>query len=505
MKKPIPKSNSEIQFILPKTLSNQVKVVGIGGCGSNSVNHLHKLNLENIDLVICNTDAQALESSSVPNKFQLGANLTFGTGAGGDPLVGKEAAEESLSELEQIAESRTKVVILTAGMGGGTGTGALPVIAKMLRNKNILTIAIVTFPFDFEGTKRSKIAKRGVEELNKNFDSLLVLRNNILKDRFGNLTLGNAFDKSDEILIKTTNCILKVLTQNFRINIDLKDLKSVLNSEGQSFIGYGESSGENRIQKALDEVLNNPLLAESFVNEAILLVLSKDFDVTIKEMELITSKINNEAGDKINYIVGIGSDESLNEEISITLIGSGSEKVTAEEEVSFHLDKAIDLKQIFEDPYFELGLKGGKDAVNLQKNSEVNHLEGLMLSPEELGAKLEEHNQVENLELVDIETPHRHEMESSTSKKSSLENKSKEEILKKKVKSRKEKKKSEAHNPLTFPFFYENEIEEEDLEIKELVGDIESIGDVEFVSKSEIKREEKESKPKDKNEFYFEN
>ncbi|MCY3998380.1 MAG: cell division protein FtsZ [Flavobacteriaceae bacterium] len=508
MKKPIPKSDSEIQFILPETLSSQVKIVGIGGCGSNSVNHLQELNLENTDLVICNTDAQALENSSVPNKFQLGANLTFGTGAGGDPQVGKEAAEESLSELEQIAESRTKVVILTAGMGGGTGTGALPVIAKMLRNKNILTIAIVTFPFDFEGTKRLNIAKKGIKELNKNFDSLLVLRNNVLKDRFGDLTLSNAFDKSDEILIKTTNCILKVLTQDFRINIDLKDLKSVLNSEGQSFIGYGESSGENRTHKALDKVLNNPLLAESFVkdvDEAILLVISRDFDVTIKEMELITSKINYEAGNKINYIMGIGSDENLNEEISITLIGSGSEKVTVEEEVRFYINKTIDLNQIFKDPYFELGLRGGKDSLSLQKVSDVDHLESQILSHEELDVELEEHDDLENLELVDVEKPHEHEIEPTISKKSEIgDNKVKEDITTKEVETKKSKERLEKPTPLTIPFFYENEQREEGLEVTELVDDIDPIGEVEFVSKSEIKKEEKESKTKDENEFYFE-
>ncbi len=503
-----PYSNTEIEFILPKTLSNQVKIVGIGGCGSNSVNHLHRLNLENTDLVICNTDSQALESSSVSNKFQLGVQLTYGTGAGGDPQVGKKAAEESLSELEQIAESRTKVVILTAGMGGGTGTGALPVIAKMLRSKSILTIAIVTFPFDFEGPKRLNIAKKGLKELSENFDSLLVLRNNVLKDRFGDLTMSDAFDKSDEILIKTTKCILNVLTQNFRVNIDLQDLKSVLNSQGQSFIGYGESSGKDRTKKAITDALNNPLLAESFVKdveEALLLVISKDFDLTINEMETITSYINHEAGKKINYFIGVGSDENLEEEISITLIGSGYEKATIQEEVNFELEKDFDIKQVFKDPYFELGLNDDKGSVNFQKESVMNHRASEVVPQDELETDQEKLNDDQNREPVDIENSNQQEIESKTSERPELENQSKEdEIIKKKLETGKTKGKSENPNPITIPFFYEDEKKAEDIEITTLIDDMEPTSEIEFVSKSEIKKEKKELKTKDENEFYFE-
>ena len=501
MKNPTPKSNLEIEFILPKTLSNQVKVVGIGGCGSNSVNHLHELNLENTDLVICNTDSQALDSSPVPNKFQLGAQLTYGTGAGGDPRVGKKAAEESLSELEQIAESRTKVIILTAGMGGGTGTGALPVIAKMLRNKNILTIAIVTFPFDFEGPKRLSIAKNGLKELSENFDSLLVLRNNVLKDRFGNLTMSDAFDKSDEILIKTTNCILTVLTQNFKINIDLKDLKSVLNSQGQSFIGYGESSGKNRAKKAITEALNNPLLSESFVKdveEALLIVVSKEFDLTINEMEAITSHINTESGKKINYFIGIGSDENLKEEISITLIGSGSEKVSIQEEVNFELDKEFDIKQVFKDPYFELGLKDAFDLNFIQKKSNQNP------SRDEPDTKFEEQNNELKHDLYHGEDSMEKDGDTSASEKSKLKTNSEENSNEKGVETSKNTENSEKMTPQTTPFTGKEEIDMEPLEVPELVGDTEFINEVEFVSKSDIQKEEKKSNPEDKNEYYFE-
>ena len=364
--------HKKFAFSMPKTLSSQVKVVGIGGCGSNAVNHLQSFRLEDTDLVVCNTDSQALEHSPVANKFQLGEKLTYGTGAGGDPEMGKKAAQESLKELEQIAESRTKVVILTAGMGGGTGTGALPVVAKMLKEKNILTIAMVTFPFDFEGPKRLELAKKGIEELSNSIDSLLILRNNVLRKRYGDMGVEDAFKKSDEVLVKSTSCILKVLTQHFTINIDLQDLQSVLNRKGQSVFGYSTAGGPDRAKKVISKVLDSPLLAESCVTDvdkALLLILSKNKDVRIKEVEEITQYFNQAAQKEVNFILGFGTDDTLGNEIGVILIASGIEKAPIKQDVNYILGEEVDTKLIFKCPYHELGLLADK---NNQANQDLS-------------------------------------------------------------------------------------------------------------------------------------
>lgn len=315
-----------ISFDMPKTQSNAIKVIGVGGGGSNAVNHMYSKQIHGVDFVICNTDAQALENSPIPNRIQLGAHLTSGLGAGANPEIGAQAAAESIQEIQQMLSTHTKMVFITAGMGGGTGTGAAPIIAKIAKDMDILTVGIVTMPFQFEGRMRSKQAQKGIDELRKNVDSLIVINNNKLREVYGNLGFKAGFSKADEVLATAAKGIAEVITHHYKQNIDLHDAKTVLSNSGTAIMGSAKESGANRGRNAIVKALDSPLLNDNKITGAknvLLLIVSGTNEVTLDEIGEINDYIQDEAGYDANIIMGIGEDESLEDGISVTVVATG--------------------------------------------------------------------------------------------------------------------------------------------------------------------------------------
>lgn len=330
---------NNLSFDLPKNQSNVIKVIGVGGGGSNAINHMYSKGIKGVDYVVCNTDAQALENSNVPNKIQLGVNLTEGLGAGANPIVGEKAAIENLNEIKSMLENNTKMVFITAGMGGGTGTGAAPIISKLAMEMNILTVGIVTMPFVFEGKNRISQANIGLDKLRKNVDALIVVNNNKLRDVYGNLGVKQGFSKADEVLATAAKGIAEVITHHYTQNIDLKDAKTVLSKSGNAIMGSAGSSGEKRAIKAVSNALDSPLLNDNSIRGAknvLLLILSGSSEVTIDEIGLINDYIQETAGNNVNIIMGIGEDQSMAEEISVTVIATGFD-INQQDEI-IHVD-----------------------------------------------------------------------------------------------------------------------------------------------------------------------
>ena len=322
-------SNSEfgsISFDLPKNQSNVIKVIGVGGGGSNAINHMFKQGIKGVDFIVCNTDSQALENSSVPNKIQLGVNLTEGLGAGANPDIGQQSAIESIADIEKMLDSNTKMVFITAGMGGGTGTGAAPVIAQLAKERDILTVGIVTLPFLFEGKVRQEQAIIGINKLRKQVDSLIVINNNKLREVYGNLGFKAGFSKADEVLATASRGIAEVITHHYTQNIDLKDAKTVLSNSGTAIMGSSVASGENRAKEAIMAALDSPLLNDNKITGAknvLLLIVSGTNEITIDEIGEINDFIQAEAGHNANIIMGVGEDETLGDSISVTIIATG--------------------------------------------------------------------------------------------------------------------------------------------------------------------------------------
>ncbi|RXR29724.1 cell division protein FtsZ [Flavobacterium piscinae] len=322
-------SNSDfgsISFDLPKNQSNVIKVIGVGGGGSNAINHMFKQGIKGVDFVVCNTDSQALQNSPVPNKIQLGVNLTEGLGAGANPEVGQQSALESMEDIDKLLDSNTKMIFITAGMGGGTGTGAAPVIAQMAKEKDILTVGIVTIPFQFEGKVRSEQAMSGVERLRKQVDSLIVINNNKLREVYGNLGFKAGFSKADEVLATASRGIAEVITHHYTQNIDLKDAKTVLSNSGTAIMGSAIAEGENRAKDAIVSALDSPLLNDNKITGAknvLLLIVSGSTEITIDEIGEINDHIQAEAGYNANIIMGVGEDELLGDSIAVTIIATG--------------------------------------------------------------------------------------------------------------------------------------------------------------------------------------
>ena len=315
-----------ISFDMPKTQSNTIKVIGVGGGGSNAVNHMFTQHIKGVDFVICNTDAQALENSPIPNKIQLGANLTSGLGAGANPDVGAQAAKESMQEIQQMLNSHTKMVFITAGMGGGTGTGAAPIIAKIAKDMDILTVGIVTMPFAFEGRRRSKQAQLGIDQLRQNVDSLIVINNNKLREVYGNLGFKAGFSKADEVLSTASRGIAEVITHHYKQNIDLHDAKTVLSNSGTAIMGSAKEEGQTRAKTAIIKALDSPLLNDNKITGAknvLLLIVSGSNEVTLDEIGEINDHIQDEAGYDANIIMGIGEDEELGDAIAVTIVATG--------------------------------------------------------------------------------------------------------------------------------------------------------------------------------------
>lgn len=315
-----------IEFVMPKTQSNTIKVIGVGGGGSNAVNHMFQQHINGVDFVICNTDAQALENSPIPNKIQLGATLTSGLGAGANPEIGEQAAKESMQEIQQMLNNQTKMVFITAGMGGGTGTGAAPIIAKIAKDMDILTVGIVTMPFAFEGKRRTKQAQLGIDQLRQNVDSLIVINNNKLREVYGNLGFKAGFSKADEVLSTASKGIAEVITHHYKQNIDLHDAKTVLSNSGTAIMGSAKEEGQTRAKNAIIKALDSPLLNDNKITGAknvLLLIVSGTSEVTLDEIGEINDYIQDEAGYDANIIMGIGEDEDLGEAISVTIVATG--------------------------------------------------------------------------------------------------------------------------------------------------------------------------------------
>ena len=333
-----------LSWDLPKNQSNVIKVIGVGGGGSNAINYMYNKGINGVDYVICNTDAQALENSPVPNKVQLGINLTEGMGAGADPKIGEKAAIESLDVLKKMLDKNTKMVFITAGMGGGTGTGAAPIISNLAMEMGILTVGIVTMPFVFEGKVRTDQANLGLERLRDSVDSLVVINNNKLREIYGNLGVKEGFTKADEVLATAAKGIAEVITNHYTQNIDLKDAKTVLSKSGNAIMGSYSASGEKRALKAVTNALDSPLLNDNRIDGAqnvLLLIVSGLSEITIDEIGIINDHIQEKAGNKANIIMGIGEDNSLTEEIAVTVIATGFDMKQQDEILHIEPKKTI--------------------------------------------------------------------------------------------------------------------------------------------------------------------
>lgn len=315
-----------MKFEMLKEKSSIIKVIGVGGGGGNAVNHMYKQGITGVDFIICNTDAQALELSPIPNKVQLGASLTEGMGAGSIPEVGKNSAIENIDDIKQMLGVNTKMLFITAGMGGGTGTGASPIIAKAAREMDILTVGIITTPFSFEGKRRKMQAEEGMEEFKKYVDSFLVISNDRLRQIFGNLTLGSAFAQADNILTTAAKGIAEIITLPGYINVDFKDVRTVMKDSGVSIMGSSAAEGENRALKAVEGALSSPLLKDNEIEGAryiLLNISSGDKEVTMDEVSIITDYIQEEAGLAADLIWGNCRDENLGDKLSVTIIATG--------------------------------------------------------------------------------------------------------------------------------------------------------------------------------------
>ena len=328
-----------IDFNLPKNQSSVIKVIGIGGGGGNAINYMYENGIEGVDFAVCNTDTQALEASPIPVKIQLGENLTNGLGAGSNPEVGMKAAVESIDRVNELLDSNTNMLFITAGMGGGTGTGAAPIIAKAANEKGILTVGVVTMPFETEGGRRHDHAKTGLEELRKHVDTLLVINNQKLLEVHGDLTLSKAFSKANEVLNIATKGIAEVITQHLTVNIDLSDARLVLQDSGTAIMGQAEAEGENRAVEAVKDALDSPLLNDNdiFGSKHVLLKIvtgdSEEDEISMNELKLITDTIQRQAGNNVNIINGVGTDPELGSKLSVTVIATGFEAKAEEEDV----------------------------------------------------------------------------------------------------------------------------------------------------------------------------
>lgn len=320
-----------IHFDLPKEKSSIIKVIGIGGGGSNAVNHMYGQRIEGVNFIICNTDAQAIANSPVPNKIQLGPHLTQGLGAGANPKIGEQATEESFEEIKKILEVNTKMAFITAGMGGGTGTGGAPIIAKICKELGILTVGIVTTPFSYEGKKRMLQAEEGVNRLKEYVDTLLIISNDKLRQKFGDLKFKAAFEKADNVLATAAKCITDVINSTGQINVDFADVCTVMRNGGVAILGAAVSEGEDRAQKAIEEALTSPLLNDNEIRGAkwILINISSsegEFEHTLDEMDIIQAYVQSQAGEDCDVILGVGYDHTLDRKLGVTIIATGFEQ-----------------------------------------------------------------------------------------------------------------------------------------------------------------------------------
>jgi len=317
------------KFDLPSHHRSIIKVIGVGGGGSNAVNHMYNQGIKDVEFIVCNTDAQALNSSPIPNKLQIGMDLTDGLGAGANPEKGRNAAIESKEDIRQILSNNTKMVFITAGMGGGTGTGAAPIIAKLAKELDVVTVGIVTAPFGFEGKKKILQAEQGIEEMRQYCDTVLVILNDKLRDIYGNLSIREAFAKADNILTMAAKSIAEIITVTSDVNVDFEDVKTVMKDSGAAVMGSGVASGEGRSIKAVEDALSSPLLNNTDITGAKKILLSimygPDAELRMDELSEITDYIEARAGDDQDMIFGQGLDLELGDAIRVTVIATGFE------------------------------------------------------------------------------------------------------------------------------------------------------------------------------------
>ena len=404
--------SKDFSFDLPKNKSNVIKVIGVGGGGSNAINYMFHQGINGVDFVITNTDAQALNESSVPIKIQLGASLTEGLGAGANPEVGALAAEESFDDLKTLLTTQTKMVFITAGMGGGTGTGAAPIIAQMAKEMDILTVGIVTMPFQFEGKLRLDQAEKGLENIKRSVDALIVINNNKLREVYGNLGFKTGFSKADEVLSTAARGIAEVITHHYRQNIDLKDAKTVLKDSGTAIMGSGSASGTNRAHDAIINALDSPLLNDNKITgckNVLLLIVSGNEEITIDEIGEINDFIQTEAGNNANIIMGIGEDEKLGSSVSVTIIATGFGADQQHHIVNTEAKKIIHTLE--EDQTLEHNLMGSEeksDSFEMPQEDLVTQEKGqdieseFVLTPEEEPIVFELDEKEEDIEEEDL-------------------------------------------------------------------------------------------------------
>lgn len=348
-------SDELMKFDLPQKRAASIKVIGVGGGGSNAVNHMYQLGIKDVDFIVCNTDVQDLRKSPVPTKVQIGDAITGGRGAGSNPEVGENAAKESTAELEKLLAEDTQMVFITAGMGGGTGTGAAPIIADIAKNMGILTVGIVTIPFEFEGKKRYDFALKGIEALCQNVDSMLIINNETLREKFGNLKITEAFAKADDILTVAAKGIAEIITVNGVINVDFEDVRTVMQDSGVSIMASGSASGENRAYEAIMETLDSPLLNKADIRGAkdiLLNFTSGENEITMDEITIVTNYIIQKAERDVNIIWGYVKNEELVDEICVTLIATG-----------FEMNNLPDFKRAEPIKINELGKKNQDDSI----------------------------------------------------------------------------------------------------------------------------------------------
>ena len=388
---------SLFEFNLPKNRSSIIKVIGVGGGGGNAINYMYENGIEGVDFVVCNTDSQALEASPVPTKIQLGAELTEGLGAGSNPETGRKAAEESIDKVTELLDANTKMLFITAGMGGGTGTGAAPVIAEVAKEKGILTVGVVTIPFSTEGGNRHKYAMQGLKELRKNVDTLLVINNDKLIEIYGNLTFTQAFAKANEVLNTATKGIAEVISQHLLVNIDLNDARRVLENSGTAVMGQATASGENRAIEAVKGALDSPLLNDNNIKGAkqvLLKIVTGGGEEEIRMMELsdIKQKIQEAAGCEVNIIEGIGIDPDLNGEVCVTVIATGFNVKVMKDDVTVTLDGEANIDDV-------LNQEEQEEVITPKKEEEVQH--SIFDNSEEI--KVEENLEEETEEKIEQE------------------------------------------------------------------------------------------------------
>lgn len=338
-----------IQFELPQKNEHIIKVVGVGGGGGNAVNHMFNMGIENVNFIVCNTDMKALRNSPVPNKIQLGPELTRGLGAGAKPEVGRDATSESLQDIKGAFGENTQMVFVTAGMGGGTGTGGAPIVAKLAKEMGALTVGIVTTPFSYEGKKRKQQAMDGIHALEENVDTLLVISNDKVREHFGNVPVSEAFAKADDILATATKCITDVIASEGHIVVDFADVCTVMKDGGVAILGSAKAGGEKRAQIAVEQALNSPLLNDNNITGAQWILLNVNsskgqYEHTLDEMEVIQAFVQNQAGEECDLILGTGYDESLGDQINVTIIATGFKKNKLDE--TFSRPSALELNKV---------------------------------------------------------------------------------------------------------------------------------------------------------------